>query len=114
MKHSCYITSHGQKCVAIGLDNTNVSMGKRNYIKSRVQKEVGLCNIVGCPCHLINSTACRGSEALDAVATFNVEVFGIDIRGGSRILGKGGSDKYIQNWGRVREGRAPSRDSKGV
>ena len=54
-------------------------MGKRNYIKSRVQKEVGLCNIVGCPCHLINNTACRGSEALDAVATFNVEVFGIYI-----------------------------------
>ena len=35
-------------------------------------------------------------------------------RGGSRILGKGGSDKYIQNWGRVREGARPSRDSKGV
>ena len=35
-------------------------------------------------------------------------------RGGSRILGKGGSDKYIHNWGRVREGACPSRDSKGV
>ena len=29
------------------------------------------------------------------------------IRGGSRILGKGGSDKNIHNWGR-------SRDSKGA
>ena len=28
-------------------------------------------------------------------------------RGGSRILGKGGSDKYIHNWGRVREGARP-------
>ena len=36
------------------------------------------------------------------------------LRGGSRILGKEGSDKYIHNWGRVRGGRAPSRDSKGV
>ena len=26
----------------------------------------------------------------------------------------GGSDKYIQNWGEVREGACPSRDSKGV
>ena len=60
-------------CVAIGLDNTNVNMGKRNSIKSRVQKEVGHCYIVGCPCHLIHNTACRGSEALDAVAKFNVE-----------------------------------------
>ena len=28
-------------------------------------------------------------------------------RGGSRILGKGGSDKYIHNWGRVLEGACP-------
>ena len=28
-------------------------------------------------------------------------------RGGSRILGKGGSNKYIHNWGRVREGEVP-------
>ena len=35
-------------------------------------------------------------------------------RGGSRVLGKGGSGKYIHNWGRVREGACPSRDSKGV
>ena len=32
-------------------------------------------------------------------------------RGGSRILGKGGSGKYIHYWG---EGACPSRDSKGV
>ena len=28
-------------------------------------------------------------------------------RGGSRVVGKGGSDKYIHNWGRVREGACP-------
>ena len=28
-------------------------------------------------------------------------------RGGSRIMGKGGSDKHIHNWGRVREGACP-------
>ena len=31
----------------------------------------------------------------------------VEYRGGSRILGKGGSDKYSQNWGRVREGARP-------
>ena len=66
-------------CVANGLDNTNVNIGKRNSIKSRVQKEVGHCFIVDCPCHLIHNTARRGSEALDAVAIFNVEEFCIDI-----------------------------------
>ena len=35
-------------------------------------------------------------------------------RGGSRIWGKGGSDKYIHNWGKVREGACPSRDGKRV
>ena len=34
-------------------------------------------------------------------------------RGRSRNLGKGGSDKYIHNWGRVWEGACPSSDSKG-
>ena len=29
------------------------------------------------------------------------------LRGGSRVVGKGGSDKYIHNWGRVREGACP-------
>ena len=33
----------------------------------------------------------------------------VEIRGGSRILGKGGSDKYIYNWGRVREGACSKR-----
>ena len=27
---------------------------------------------------------------------------------------RGGANKYIRNWGRVREGACPSRDSKGV
>ena len=66
-------------CVAIGLDNPNVNISKRNSIKSRVKTEIGHCYIVGCPCHLIHNTACRGSEALDAVATFNVEEFCINI-----------------------------------
>ena len=35
------------------------------------------------------------------------EVKSYNPRSGFRILGKGGSDKYIHNWGRVR-------DSKGV
>ena len=38
----------------------------------------------------------------------------INNRGGSRIWGKGGSDKYIHNWGKVREGACPSRDGKRV
>ena len=48
------------------------------------------------------------SRWVDAVKQFQVS------RGGSRILGKGGSDKYIHNWGRVREGACPCRNSKWV
>ena len=41
--------------------------------------------------------------------------FSCRCRGGSRILGKGGSDKYIHNWGEGGGGGAcPLRDSKGV
>ena len=51
------------------------------------------------------------SLALSSTATtyvgFSVLPRSINIRGGSRILEKGGSDKYIHNWGRVREGDFP-------
>ena len=35
-------------------------------------------------------------------------------RGGSRTLGKGGSDKYIHKWGEGTGGGVPLPDSKGV
>ena len=38
----------------------------------------------------------------------------MDARGGSRILGKGGSDKYIHKWGEGTGGGVPLPDSKGV
>ena len=34
-------------------------------------------------------------------------------RGGSRILGKGESDKYIHNWGGYGRGRAPPVTARG-
>ena len=53
-------------------DETLLNKGYKKKLVTAI-----LC--MGCPCHLNHNTACRGSEALDAVGTFNVEEFCIDM-----------------------------------
>ena len=50
----------------------------------------------------------KGSAILNlSLVTIHVYTTGTDSRGGSRVLGKGGSNKDIHHWGRVREGACP-------
>ena len=39
-------------CLSVGLDNTNVTMGNKNSVKSRVFQKNPSCFIAGCNCHL--------------------------------------------------------------
>ena len=38
-------------CVAVGVDNTNANIGKKNSIKSRLAVVNNSIYIQGCPCH---------------------------------------------------------------
>ena len=49
--------------MAIGLDNTNVNIGRKNSLKSRILEENESVYIQGCPCHIIHNTAKQGASA---------------------------------------------------
>ncbi|KAK6191363.1 hypothetical protein SNE40_003074 [Patella caerulea] len=68
-----------ENCVAFGVDNTSVNLGKRNSIKTRVKQETESCYFVGCPCHLVHNLACRASDAFQSEVGFDVEDFCVDI-----------------------------------
>ena len=53
-----------QNCVAIGVDNTNVNIGKKNSIKTRVNDVNDAVYIQGCPCHVIHNTAKAGASSM--------------------------------------------------
>lgn len=50
--------------MAIGLDNTNVNIGRKNSLKSRILEENESVYIQGCPCHIIHNTAKQGASAM--------------------------------------------------
>lgn len=66
-------------CVAFGVDNTNVNMGRRNSIRTRVHAENEAVYFVGCPCHMVHNTACKASESFAATTGFDVEDMLVDI-----------------------------------
>ena len=51
-------------CVAVGVDNTNANIGKKNSIKSRLAVMNNSIYMQRCPCHNILNTAKAGSSAL--------------------------------------------------
>ena len=51
------LSLHGiswSKWVGFGVDNTNVNLGSRNSIMTRVRQRSPSCYFMGCPCHLIH------------------------------------------------------------
>ena len=67
-----------QQCIGLNVDNTAVSMGIRNSIKTRVFKENSSVYIMGCPCHIIHNTAIAGNKAFVESCGFNVGNFAVD------------------------------------
>lgn len=66
-------------CVAFGVDNTNVNVGRRNSIRTRAHEENQAIYFVGCPCHMVHNTACKASESFQAATGFDVEDMLVDI-----------------------------------
>lgn len=67
------------KCVAFGIDNTSVNIGKRNSIKTRVQQQNPAIYFMGCPCHMVHNTATKGAEAFQGETGFDVEDILVDL-----------------------------------
>ena len=68
-----------ENCVAVGLDNTAVNVGKKNSIMTRVLAKNKNIFINGCPCHIIHNTANKAAERFSEVSRFDVEDFLVDL-----------------------------------
>lgn len=68
-----------ENCVAVGVDNTSVNLGKNNSIKTRVQEKNTSVYFNGCPCHIVHNTASAASSAFSAATGFDVEDTMIDL-----------------------------------
>ena len=68
-----------ENCVAVGLDNTAVNVGKKNSIMTRVLAKNKDIFINGCPCHIIHNTANKAAERFSEVSGFGVEDFLVDL-----------------------------------
>ena len=66
-------------CVAVGLDNTAVNVGKKNSIMTRVLAKNENIFINGCPCHVIHNSANKAAEQFSEVSRFGVEDFLVDL-----------------------------------
>lgn len=66
-------------CVAFGVDNTNVNMGRRNSIRTKVHQENESVYFVGCPCHMVHNTACKAAEVFQTETGFDIEDMLVDL-----------------------------------
>ena len=77
------LSLHGiswSKWVGFGVDNTNVNLGSRNSIMTRVRQRSPSCYFMGCPCHLIHmhNIACKASEVFCDTSKFSLEDICVD------------------------------------
>ena len=68
-----------ENCVAVGLVNTAVNVGKKNSIMAAVLAKNENIFINGCPCHIIHNTANKAAERFSEVSRFDVEDFLVDL-----------------------------------
>ena len=65
--------------MAIGLDNTNANIGKRNSIKSRAKQKNNDIVIAGCPCHILHNASGKAGSCFSEVMGFDVEDHCVDV-----------------------------------
>ena len=65
-------------CVGFSLDNTSANLDVRNSVKTRVILKNENYYFMGCPCHIIHSTAHKGSVGFTRVTKFVIDEFWID------------------------------------
>ena len=68
-----------ENCVAVGLDNTTVDIGKKNSIMTRVLAKNKNIFINGCPRHITHNTANKAVEQFSEVSGVDVEDFLVDL-----------------------------------
>ena len=68
-----------ENCVAVGLDNTAVNVGKKNSIMTAVLAKNENIFVNACPCHIIHNTANKAAERFSEVSRFDVEDFLVDL-----------------------------------
>lgn len=54
-------------CVGVGVDNTSVHLGRRNSIMTRVLQQIHATYFMGCPYHIVHTTALKASESFTQV-----------------------------------------------
>ena len=76
------LTKHGldwSRCVGFSVDNTNVNVGKRNSIMTRVLQINESVYFMGCPCHIIHNCASHSSKAFAKALKFDVGDLAVDV-----------------------------------
>ena len=68
-----------ENCVAVGLDNTAVSVGKKNSIMTRVLAENKNIFTNGYPYHITHNTANKAAERFAEVSGFDAEDFLVEL-----------------------------------
>ena len=68
-----------ENCVAVGLDNTAVNVGKQNSVMTLALVKNKNIFITGCPCHIMHNTANKVAERFSEVSRFDVEGFLVDL-----------------------------------
>ena len=68
-----------ENCVAVGLDNTAVNVGKKNSVMTRVLAKNKNIFINGCPCHITHNTANKTTVRFSEVSGFDIEDFLLDL-----------------------------------
>ena len=60
--------------VSVGLDNTNINVGSRNSLRTKILAENPQIFIAGCRCHLAHLAAEKGGEAYASITKFIVRI----------------------------------------
>ena len=68
-----------ENCVAVGVDNTNVNVGKNNSIMMCGKAKNDSVYISGCQCHVVHNTSAAAAAALGNVTGFDIEDLMVDI-----------------------------------
>ena len=68
-----------ENCVAVGVDNTNVNVGKKNSIMTRVKAQNDSVYFSGCQCHVVHNTSAAAAAALRNATGFDVEDLMVDV-----------------------------------
>lgn len=66
-------------CVAVGVDNTNVNVGNKNSIMTRVHAVNANTEFIGCPCHIVHNTVSFAAKAYREATGFCLEDLAVDL-----------------------------------